>query len=654
MADTMELWASRIKNADPATHVGEVNRIFYYPDSGTLRISDGSTPGGLPINLIGNLANIAIANFVFNNTTITTSVPDADITLECNGSDCNVNILPGSQVNIGGALHVHASGNINAAPSFDVASTGDVTILAPASGYTSGVNIIGSTSGTESSPQNTGVMLHITGQDADPSRVYNDGNGAYAAYIGRRYNGTVASPTGLLNGDIISRVGSTPTLDTGNWPAISTARVDFVQHGNATTSNYGSQIEIWTTPLNSTTISRAAYFNGDTFYANNITSTGLVNVTSLGAAGNVSVLNVTNNEDGLTKAVLQGNVVAHFTGKDNTAPLNVFDGFGNVNNAATGPHALFRSARGNLAVPEAVQNNDRLGRVSAGGWGDTGYGGVSAAIIDLLAAGTFTDTSRPGKIVLSAVPALSTSPAPIVTFTPNQTTFADNHLVANAWINIPAGTTSQAPLQFASGPLPTTSTPGALDYNGTAFYGVPSDLQIGVIPTQQQFVLNGTHNLTQGSTALQSIFGKSVSLSADTRYYYKITLKIAKQGPQASVIYFALGLSAGLTLTNHRYRVDSSVTNADAGIAATYSTSQYKTTGFSTAAAVTPAMTTSNPDYAMVTIEGYIGTGVAGTLTPQISFDPAPVTSISIQPLSSMWIYPIASATGNVSIGTWA
>jgi hypothetical protein len=653
MAETMELWASRIKNADPATHVGEVNRIFYYPDSGTLRISDGVTPGGLPINLTGNLANIAIANFVFNGTTITTSVPNAAIAIQSNGSGGNIDLLPGEQINIGGALHVHASGNLNAAPSFDVASTGDVTILAPTSGYTSGVNIIGSSTGTELVPQNTGVMLHITGQDADPSRIYNDGNSAYATYIGRRFNGTVASPTQVLDSEVISRIGSTPYTNTG-WPLSSTARINFVAHGDQSSSNYGANIEFWTTPLNSTTLTRAAYINGDTLYSNNLTTLGNVTIKSTGNVSNIGVLQVTNNSNGNVRYPVLANVLAQFTGKDNTTPYIVFDGYGNVNSSATSGQFVFRSGRGNLATPAAVQNNDSLGAIGAAGWGDTGYGGVYASSIEFKAAGTFTDSSRPGKIVLSAVPALSASPSTIVTFTPNQTTFADNHLVANAWINVPAGTTAQAPLQFAPGVLPTVSTPGALDYNGTAFYGVPTGLQIGVIPTQQQFVLNGTHNLTQGSTALQSVFGKSVGISADTRYYYKITLKIAKQGPQASVIYYALGLSNGLTLTNHRYRVDSSVTNADTGVSATYSTSQYKTTNFSVAAAVTPAMTTSNPDYAMVTIEGYIGTGVAGTLTPQISFDPAPVTSISIQPLSSMWIYPVASATGNVSIGTWA
>lgn len=659
MPDTMELWASRVKNADPATHVGEVNRIFYYPDSGTLRISDGVTPGGLPINLTGNLANIAIANFVFNGSTITTSVPDADITIECNDSGnatCNINLLPGNQVNIGGALRVHATGNINDLPSFDVASTGDVTILAPVSGYTSGVNIIGSSSGAESDPQNTGVLLHITGQDADPSRIYNDGNGNYAAYIGRRYNGTVSSPTGVLDGELISRIGATPTLSNTGWPAISTTRVDFVQHGNATTTNYGSQIEFWTTPLNSTTISRAAYINGDTIYANNLQTSGQVNIVDTTINGNIAVLNVTNNDLGNSRPVLTGNVLAQFTGRDNASPLVVLDGFGNVLNAATGAHILFRSARGNLVTPEAVQDNDRLGRISAGGWCETGYGGVSAAVIDLLAAGTFTNTSRPGKIVLSAVPDGSTTLDPVVTFMPTTTVFNDGMVVSNAWINLPGGTTSQAPLTFtASSELNANSSPGSLNFDGTVFYAVPTDQERGIITAQQQFVLNAARNLTAGTTAAQSLFNKTVSLSANIRYYYEITAYVAKNGSgsNAPTINYGLLVGGGGSLFSHFYTVESSVTATAAAVASSGQMSNYITTGFATGVPITAAMPVS-VSYARFLIKGYIDVNVSSIVDFQIAFSDAPNTSASVQPRSGVYIYPVSPGGADTSIGTWA
>lgn len=655
MPDTMELWASRVKNADPATHVGEVNRIFYYPDSGTLRISDGVTPGGLPINLIGNLANIAIANFVFNNTTITTSVPDADITIDSNGSGGNINILPGQQVNVGGALHVHASGNLSAAPSFDVASTGDVTILVPQSGYTSGVNIIGSSSGLESAPQNTGVLLHITGQDADPSRIYNDGNGAYAAYIGRRYNGTVASPTGILDNEIISRIGATPILSNTGWPAISTTRIDFVQHGNATPSNYGSQIEFWTTPLNSTTIARAGYFNGDTFYANNVTTSGNVVIKATGNASNVGILQVTNNSDGNIRYPVLANVVAQFTGKDNKTPYLIFDGYGNVASAATGGQFVFRTARGNLATPAAVQNNDPLGIIGGAGWADTGYGGIFASSIEFQAAGTFTDSSRPGKIVFKVIPDASTTAATALTVKPTTAVWNDGMVMSNAWVNLPAGTTTQPPLQFTAGSFPTVPVTGGVAYDGTIFAGVPQGLERGIIPSQQQFVLNATRNLTAGTTSAQSLFGKTVDLAANTRYYYEINAYFAKNGSGSNqpTINYGLAVTGGGSLFSHFYTVNSSVTSTVASVASGSQMFNYITTGFSTGVPITGAMPIS-VSYARVLIKGYIDVNVAGTVNFQIAFSDAPNTSCSVQPRSGVYIYPVGPAGTDTSVGTWA
>lgn len=653
MPDTMELWASRVKNADPATHVGEVNRIFYYPDSGTLRISDGVTPGGLPINLTGNLANIAIANFVFNGSTITTSTPNADINIENNGTG-NIDLVAGTQVNIAGALHVHADGNLSNNPAFDVASTGDVTILAPVSGYTSGVNIIGSSGGVEQLPQNVGVMLHLTGQDGSPARVYNDGNGNYAAYIGRRYNGTASSPTGVLDGQVISRIGATPALSNTGWPAISTSRIDFVQHGNATTTNYGSNIEFWTTAVNSTSITRAAHINGDTFYANNVITEGNVTIIDTTPASNVAVLTVTNNEDGNTRRPVLANVVAQFTGQDNKTPYIIYDGYGNVNSAVTGPEFTMRAARGNLVSPLAVQNNDALGKIGGAGWGDTGYGGVFASHIEFQAAGTFTNSSRPGKIVFKAIPDGSTTQATALTIAPTSAVWNDGLVMSNAWVNLPAGTSSQAPLVFTAGSLLTTPTPGTLNYDGSAFYGTPVGLSRGLIPAQQEYVLNAARNLTAGTTTAQSIFGKAVRLEANTRYYYEMTILVAKNGSGSNqpTINYGLLVGGGGSVTSHFYVSDSSVSSSLGTTAAGSQMFNYITTGFATGVAVTAAMPIS-VSYARVSIKGYIDMNVAGTINFQLAFSDAPNTSASIQPRSGIFIYPVSPAGADTSIGTW-
>lgn len=65
-------------------------------------------------------------------------------------------------------------------------------------------------------------------------------------------------------------------------------------------------------------------------------------------------------------------------------------------------------ARGTLDSPAAVQNGDDLFTINAGGYGDTGYAGQSAQLY-AEAAGTFTDSSKPGRWVIATAPAGSAS-----------------------------------------------------------------------------------------------------------------------------------------------------------------------------------------------------------------------------------------------------
>ena len=131
------------------------------------------------------------------------------------------------------------------------------------------MNIVGSLNKTVISPNNSGVLLHLTGYRNAPSRIYNDafGLGSYAAYIGRNANGTADAPTQLLSGDIVSRIGATPFLDNGSFAPISTMRIDFVTSENQTTAYQGNEIQMWTMPVGSNVIKRSFVFktSGVTF-----------------------------------------------------------------------------------------------------------------------------------------------------------------------------------------------------------------------------------------------------------------------------------------------------------------------------------------------------------------------------------------------------
>jgi hypothetical protein len=111
------------------------------------------------------------------------------------------------------------------------------------------LEIIGSLNGTSIDPQNTGVLLHLTGLRDSPSRIYNDsyGTGVYSAYIGRHARGTSEDPEGLIAGDIISRVGGNAFLSSGQFAPISNVRMDFVAKENQTATARGNEIQFWTT-----------------------------------------------------------------------------------------------------------------------------------------------------------------------------------------------------------------------------------------------------------------------------------------------------------------------------------------------------------------------------------------------------------------------
>jgi len=160
------------------------------------------------------------------------------------GIGSNLNVF--GNVTIGGVSTITANLNlINA----------NMTMISTALTTDRSVLILsGNPDGSVQAPNNTGVMLHIVGQPTVPARMYIDGQGAnnYPAYIGRHYNGTVASPTAVTAGETIVRYGGTPYTSTG-WPSISTVRIDMVADEGQTGTNQGSRIDFYYTPLANTT-----------------------------------------------------------------------------------------------------------------------------------------------------------------------------------------------------------------------------------------------------------------------------------------------------------------------------------------------------------------------------------------------------------------
>ena len=186
-----KLFTSLSKSAHSATHVGEVGRIWYDDTTG-FRIGNGVTPGGQAATVAVTNANIG--DLVITGATISTLNTNEDLNLVSNGT---------GNVNVKGAFNTSTTGGRTI---IETLQNGTVNFYVPTIGYDSAIDIIGSADGSIVAPQNTGVLLHLTGQDSLPARIYNDSVNNYAAFIGRRYNGTASAPTQVLAGNIIARV----------------------------------------------------------------------------------------------------------------------------------------------------------------------------------------------------------------------------------------------------------------------------------------------------------------------------------------------------------------------------------------------------------------------------------------------------------------
>ena len=173
-------------------------------------------------------------------------------------------------------------GALEEEPIFRVRADGQVRMLVPAADESEGAfTIVGGLDGVFQAPVNPGVMLHITGiassPDPVPSRIYNDAQNSFGAFVTRRYNGTAAAPTAVLDGEEILRFSGTAHNGT-LIPGVANQRIVYKALGNQTPSNQGGIIEFLATPLNSTTLSLVA----------TLSSTGITLASGKVLTGNVT------------------------------------------------------------------------------------------------------------------------------------------------------------------------------------------------------------------------------------------------------------------------------------------------------------------------------------------------------------------------------
>ena len=86
--------------------------------------------------------------------------------------------------------------------------------------------------------------------------------------------------------------------------------------------------------------------------------------------------------------------------------------------ASEAPQYIQRRARGTTAAPTAVQNNDNLGLFSFRGYNGSSMGG-SRATITAQAAGAFSASSTPTRLIFATTPVGQTTPQSVLVITPD-------------------------------------------------------------------------------------------------------------------------------------------------------------------------------------------------------------------------------------------
>lgn len=186
-------------------------------------------------------------------------------------------------------------------------------------------------------------------------------------------NGTRASPTATLSGDITGGIGSRAYQSGGAFQLSSPASIHWQATQDQTATDYGMWIRLLTTPKNTTTRQeRGGVTDNGTLW---IHGTGTYN-----ALSNAQTLPVTD-----------AKFVASGAGNDPAGASFVavtYDGSSGT--------AGFRgmSSRGSPASPSASQADDLLAFLGAHGYGATGFSSGSRALVGEYAAQNWTDSAQ--------------------------------------------------------------------------------------------------------------------------------------------------------------------------------------------------------------------------------------------------------------------
>jgi hypothetical protein len=212
-----------------------------------------------------------------------------------------------------------------------------------------------------------------------------------------------------------------------------------------------------------------------------------------------------------------------------------------------------------------------------------------------------------------------------------------------------AGSASQAPIVLTSGTNVSVPVAGAVEYDGSVFYGTVAANSRSLLPAEQFVALNANYTAND-STAAQSVFNVpssgAVSLAANTAYFIEGLYVIAPAiNFNAESVRTLFALSG--TINSIRYIADSTTGPQSATLAI----KRTQVTA-ATASTVTDAAPGGAATNYTIHLRGIVRTNTAGTLTPQFQFTGTPGSAPIVQANSFFRIVPMGSSTVT-NLGAW-
>lgn len=360
-------------------------------------------------------------------------------------------------------------------------------------------------------------------------------------------------------------------------------------------------------------------------------------------------LNITNTAPDQTVALIQGGTTT-ITGTYPNFTISSADQFQGTVTSVTGTAPVVSSGGATPAISMPAATTSVNGYLTSTDWttfNSKGSGTVTSVggtgtVNGITLTGTVTSS---GNLTLGGTLDLS-SPPIIGGTTPNTGNFST--------VNLSAGTTTVAPLDFALGTNLTTPAAGAWEYDGKVFYATPIASNRAVTVIEHFVARTGTKTMTS-NTALQAIFDNTtgtggltngaLTVGASTSYFFEMSINVSAMSATTGNFGFSIVGAGTATFTSaawHAFGLDNTTqtTGANAG-----------TTWQSTAGATGNIITAATGTSASAMVKGIFRINGAGTIIPSIQLTTASAAVIGV----NTWFkcYPVGTNT-IVSVGNWA